>query len=119
MQVAALTAEKLHISSSVYTNSTYIDAPVQIRKSEVLTMGFHFRKSFKLGNLIKINANKTGPSVSIGGKKLKVTLNKKKVTASLPGTGISYDTKLPTGDKKKTAAKKASSSKKTSSAKKK
>ena len=51
----------------------------------------------------------------MGGKKVKVTVNKKKVTASLPGTGISYDAKLPTGDKKKTS----SSGKKTSSAKKK
>lgn len=57
-------------------------------------MGFHFRKSFKLGKLFKINANKSGPSVTIGGKKFKLTLNKKKVTASLPGTGISYDAKI-------------------------
>ena len=61
---------------------------------EVLNMGFHFRKSIRLGKFLKINANKTGPSVTIGGKKLKLTLNKKKVTASLPGTGISYDAKL-------------------------
>ena len=70
-------------------------------------MGLHIRKSIKLGDFIKINANKTGPSVTVGGKKAKVTLGKKKVTASLPGTGISYDAKLG-GDKKK----KASSTKK-------
>lgn len=63
-------------------------------------MGLHFRKSFKIGKFLKINANKSGPSVTIGGKKLKFTFNEKKVTASLPGTGISYDAKLD-GKKKK------------------
>jgi len=57
-------------------------------------MGLHIRKDIKLGKLIKINANKKNPSVTIGGKKLKLTINSKKVTASLPGTGISYDAKL-------------------------
>ncbi len=57
-------------------------------------MGLHFRKSFKIGKFLKINANKSGPSITVGGKKFKLTLNKKKVTASLPGTGISYDAKL-------------------------
>ena len=76
-------------------------------------MGLHIKKSIKLGDFVKINANKTGPSVSVGGKKVKVTVNKKKVTASLPGTGISYDAKLPSGDKKKatTTSKKPSSTK--------
>ncbi len=58
-------------------------------------MGFHFRKSIKLGKLLKINKTKKGFSVTVGGKNLKLTLNnKKKLTASLPGTGISYDTNL-------------------------
>ncbi len=57
-------------------------------------MGLHFRKSFKIGKFLKINANKSGPSITVCGKKFKLTLNKKKVTASLPGTGISYDAKL-------------------------
>ena len=58
-------------------------------------MGFHFRKSIKLGKLLKINKTKKGFSVTVGGKNLKLTLNhKKKLTASLPGTGISYDTTL-------------------------
>ena len=73
-------------------------------------MGLKIRKSIKLTDNIKINANKSGPSISfgglsLGGKKAKVTVSKKKVTASLPGTGISYDAKLPTG-KKKTGNKK-------------
>lgn len=66
-------------------------------------MGLHIRKSIKIGDFIKINANKTGPSVTVGGKKAKVTLNKKKVTASLPGTGISYDAKIGGNKKKKTS----------------
>lgn len=67
-------------------------------------MGLHIKKSIKLGDFLKINKNKKGASVSVGGKKLKVTVNdKKKVTASLPGTGISYDTNLgkKTGKKSK------------------
>ena len=58
-------------------------------------MGFKFRKSLKLGKLLRLNVTKKGKSITLGGKKLKVTVNdKKKVTASLPGTGISYDTKI-------------------------
>ncbi|MBQ6182225.1 MAG: DUF4236 domain-containing protein [Ruminococcus sp.] len=58
-------------------------------------MGFKFTKSIKLGKLFRLNVNKKSKSVTVGGKKLKVTLNdKKKVTASIPGTGISYDTKI-------------------------
>ncbi|MBQ1519709.1 MAG: DUF4236 domain-containing protein [Ruminococcus sp.] len=58
-------------------------------------MGFHLRKSIKIGKLFKINKTKKGYSITIGGKNLRFTLNdKKKLTASLPGTGISYDTNL-------------------------
>ena len=58
-------------------------------------MGFKFTKSIKLGKFFKFNVNKKSKSISVGGKKMKVTVNdKKKLTASLPGTGISYDTKL-------------------------
>lgn len=70
-------------------------------------MGFHFRKSIKIGKLFRFNKNKKGGSISvegpkIAGKKVKVTVNnKKKATVSLQGTGISYDTDL-SGKKKKT-----------------
>ena len=73
-------------------------------------MGFHFRKSIKIGKLFRFNKNKKGGSVSIegpkiAGKKVKVTVNnKKKATVSLQGTGISYDTDLG-GKKKKTGKK--------------
>ncbi|MBQ9899090.1 MAG: DUF4236 domain-containing protein [Ruminococcus sp.] len=67
-------------------------------------MGLNFRKSFKIGNLFRFNKTKKGGSVSVGGKKFRLTLNnKKKLTASLPGTGISYDTNLD--GKKKTGKK--------------
>lgn len=63
-------------------------------------MGLKITKSIKLGKFLKINKNKKSTSVSIGGKDVKITANSnKKVTASLPGTGISYDTTL--GGKKK------------------
>lgn len=58
-------------------------------------MGLKIRKSIKIGEFLKINKNKKGASVSVGGKKVKLTVNdKKKATVSLPGTGISYDTNL-------------------------
>ncbi|MBR4626260.1 MAG: DUF4236 domain-containing protein [Ruminococcus sp.] len=64
-------------------------------------MGLKITKSIKIGKFLKINKNKKSTSVSLGGKDVKLTLNdKKKITASLPGTGISYDTTLK-GDKKK------------------
>lgn len=72
-------------------------------------MGLHIKKSIKLGDHIKINANKTGPSVTVGGKKARVTVNKKKVTASLPGTGISYDAKIGGSGKKKSGKSESSS----------
>ncbi|HBB72513.1 MAG TPA: DUF4236 domain-containing protein [Ruminococcus sp.] len=58
-------------------------------------MGFKLTKSIKLGKFLRINKTKKGYSVSVLGKNLKLTLNnKKKLTASIPGTGISYDTNL-------------------------
>ena len=72
-------------------------------------MGLNFRKSFKIGKFFKFNKNKKGGSISLGFKKLRLTLNnKKKLTASLPGTGISYDTNL---DGKKSGSKKPASKK--------
>ncbi|MCQ2460422.1 MAG: DUF4236 domain-containing protein [Ruminococcus sp.] len=63
-------------------------------------MGLNIRKSIKLGKFLKINKTKKGYSISVGGKSFRLTLNdKKKLTASLPGTGVSYDTNL--GGKKK------------------
>ena len=70
-------------------------------------MGLNIRKSIRLGKFLKINKTKKGISITIGGKNLKLTLNdKKKVTASLPGTGISYDTTLGKTGRKGSSAKK-------------
>ena len=70
-------------------------------------MGLNIRKSIRLGRFLKINKTKKGISITIGGKDFKLTLNdKKKVTASLPGTGISYDTTLEKTGKKGSSAKK-------------
>ncbi|MBP3250913.1 MAG: DUF4236 domain-containing protein [Ruminococcus sp.] len=78
-------------------------------------MGLNIRKSIKLGKFLKINKTKKGISVTIGGKSFKLTLNdKKKVTASLPGTGISYDTTLGKNGKKG-SSKKSSAAQKTPS----
>lgn len=78
-------------------------------------MGLNIRKSIKLGKFLKINKTKKGISVTIGGKSFKLTLNdKKKVTASLPGTGISYDTTLGKNGKKG-GSKKSAAPKKTPS----
>ena len=41
-------------------------------------MGFHLRKSIKLGKFFKINKTKKGYSITVGGKNLKFTLNDKK-----------------------------------------
>ncbi|MBR1862997.1 MAG: DUF4236 domain-containing protein [Ruminococcus sp.] len=71
-------------------------------------MGLHFRKrlSLKLTKFFKVNFNKKSKSVTVGGKKVKVTVNdKNKITASLPGTGVSYDTTLGKGKKKKSSGK--------------
>ena len=63
-------------------------------------MGLKFTKSIKLGKFLKINKTKKGASVTVGGKDLKVTMNdKKKVKATLTGTGISYDTTLKNNKK--------------------
>ena len=74
-------------------------------------MGLNIKKSFKIGKFLRINKNKSGLSVSIGGKNLKVTLNDKdKLTASIPVTGISYDTNIGSGKKPTSAKKRPSSS---------
>lgn len=60
-------------------------------------MGFRFRKSFKIAPGVKINLGKKSVGMSIGGKHGGVSFNSKsgsRVRASIPGTGLSYSTKL-------------------------
>lgn len=56
-------------------------------------MGLRFRKSIKLLPGVKLNLSKSGASVSVGGKGLHAnigTSGRITGTASLPGTGLSY-----------------------------
>ena len=57
-------------------------------------MGFRYRKSVKLGGL-RINFSKSGVGYSYGIKGLrhtKTATGRERITASIPGTGISYVT---------------------------
>jgi hypothetical protein len=58
-------------------------------------MGFRFRKRIRLGKGIWINLSKKGGSLSVGGRGATMNVSKKGVrdTFSVPGTGISYQTK--------------------------
>lgn len=56
-------------------------------------MGIRFRKSIKLGGGTKLNLSKSGVGISAGVKGFRVSKNtsgRSRVTASLPGTGLSY-----------------------------
>jgi hypothetical protein len=65
-------------------------------------MGFGFRKRIKIAPGVSINIGKKGVSgVSVGKKGATVSVSSKgaRATASLPGTGLSYSTKLGGGSK--------------------
>lgn len=71
-------------------------------------MGLRFRKSIQLLPGVKLNIGKSSVGISLGGKFGGVSLNSKtgaQARASLPGTGLSYTTKLG-GKKKKSSEKK-------------
>ncbi|MFK7691658.1 DUF4236 domain-containing protein [Paenibacillus sp. HJGM_3] len=56
-------------------------------------MGFGFRKSFKIAPGIRMSASKSGLGLSFGGKGLRYSVHssgRRRTTASIPGTGISY-----------------------------
>ena len=66
-------------------------------------MGLRFRKSIKLGKGVRLNVGKKSVGVSIGGKYGGMSFNTKggaRVRSSLPGTGISYSTKIGKSKKK-------------------
>lgn len=66
-------------------------------------MGFRRRKSFKLGGGFRINLSKSGIGYSWGRKGVRITKRAKgglHSTISVPGTGLSYFTKLTGGGKK-------------------
>lgn len=59
-------------------------------------MGLRFRKSFKLFSGLKLNISKKGISTSFGGKGFSINTgtNSTFINSGLPGTGISYRSKL-------------------------
>ena len=58
-------------------------------------MGFRFRKRIRLAKGLYLNLSKRGGSLSFGGRGATMNISKKGVrdTFSVPGTGISYQTK--------------------------
>ncbi len=63
-------------------------------------MGWGFKKSFKILPGVKINVGKKGiSSATVGGKVARVNVGKKglSASASVPGTGVSYNHKLTGG----------------------
>ena len=71
-------------------------------------MGLRYRKSLKLGGL-RINFSKSGIGYSYGVKGLRYTKTAKgkdRITASIPGTGISYVSESGGKRKRKNAAEK-------------
>lgn len=74
-------------------------------------MGLRFRKSIKIAPGVKINLGKKSVGMSIGGKYGGMSFNSKsgsRARASIPGTGLSYSSKLG-GGKKGAARRKAKS----------
>lgn len=66
-------------------------------------MGFRMRKSIKIAPGIRVNISNKSIGVSAGVKGLRYSVNssgRKTVTASIPGTGISYSKSIRSGSKK-------------------
>ncbi|PKK40620.1 hypothetical protein ABB02_00069 [Clostridiaceae bacterium JG1575] len=60
-------------------------------------MGFNYRKSISMGKGVRVNLSKSGPSVSFGLPGLRMSVNSRgraRGTASLPGTGVSYNKQI-------------------------
>ena len=56
-------------------------------------MGLNFRKSISLGNGLKLNLSKSGPSLSFGKSGMRQSINMKgqaRTTVGIPGTGVYY-----------------------------
>ncbi len=61
-------------------------------------MGVRFRKSINLGGGVRINLSKSGVGFSVGKGGLRYTKKANggnRITASVPGTGVSYVKDLP------------------------
>lgn len=76
-------------------------------------MGLNFRKSIKVGKGTRLNLGKKSAGMSFGGKHGGVSFNSKsgaRARVSIPGTGISYTTKIGGSSKKKSTKKTTSAS---------
>lgn len=69
-------------------------------------MAIRFRKSFKIAPGIRVNVSKSGVSTSIGKKGLTANLSKKgaRMTAGIPGSGLSASKLYPKTSGQPTAA---------------
>lgn len=69
-------------------------------------MGFRFRKSVKIMPGVRMNFGKKGIGVRVGGKGGGISFGPSgtRASASIPGTGISYSSKLGGNKRKKTAS---------------
>lgn len=68
-------------------------------------MGFRFRKSIKIAPGVRLNIGKKSAGISVGGKAGGLSFNTRsgvRSRVSIPGTGISYSTKV--GGKKRRAS---------------
>jgi hypothetical protein len=66
-------------------------------------MGFRFRKSIRVGKILRINLSKSGIGASVGvpGYRVGIGPRGKRTTVSLPGTGLSYTTQAGTTQESK------------------
>ena len=64
-------------------------------------MALRFRKSFKVAPGVRINLSKSGISTSVGGKGLTANLSKRgtRITAGIPGSGLSASKLYGSGKK--------------------
>lgn len=79
-------------------------------------MGWRFRKSIKIAPGVKLNFGKKSTGISFGNKGGGISFNSKtgtRVRVSIPGTGLSYSSKLFGGKKKKAHKRKVSTPRKT------
>ena len=76
-------------------------------------MGMRFRKSVKITKGVKVNFSKSGASLSLGGRGHSVNLSGRgtRTTIGIPGTGLSYSTKVSNHNKSKTSNYRGESSK--------
>jgi hypothetical protein len=65
-------------------------------------MGFRFRKTIKIAPGVRLNLGKSGISTSVGKRGASVTVGRRGAHANvgIPGTGLSYRTRLNEGSQR-------------------